>query len=259
MRCEVARESLSARMDGERESVPTARVDEHLRQCPGCAGWYRSVQGLSFGAADLAPDLSTAIIEASRTSPAPRSEADTKTSGASTAMAAAAVAFGVAAVVMCAGYFTGSPPAWYPVAHGVVGLGAIVLLVIALVGGWRSRHNAMADDGADVGVAVADPAQGVARIDDAEPVPVTYLIAPSGAEEAELSQMILGVTGLHCGGCVQTITTAVSGLDGVDSVRVDLDTHGVSKVTVESDISLGRDTVAAAITASGNFVVAGEV
>ncbi len=38
--CVVAREALSARLDGEREPVPSARVDEHLRDCPDCAAWY---------------------------------------------------------------------------------------------------------------------------------------------------------------------------------------------------------------------------
>ncbi|MES5379415.1 hypothetical protein A5731_06345 [Mycolicibacterium conceptionense] len=40
MDCVVAREALSARLDGEREPVPSARVDEHLRDCHDCAAWY---------------------------------------------------------------------------------------------------------------------------------------------------------------------------------------------------------------------------
>ncbi|MBU9765854.1 hypothetical protein FR943_18660 [Mycobacterium sp. TNTM28] len=40
MDCVVAREALSARLDGEREPVPSARVDEHLRACPDCTAWY---------------------------------------------------------------------------------------------------------------------------------------------------------------------------------------------------------------------------
>ena len=38
--CDVAREALSARIDGEREPVPSMRVDEHLRSCTACAAWY---------------------------------------------------------------------------------------------------------------------------------------------------------------------------------------------------------------------------
>ena len=39
MECEIAREALSARMDGEREPVPARRVDEHLASCPDCRQW----------------------------------------------------------------------------------------------------------------------------------------------------------------------------------------------------------------------------
>lgn len=40
MDCDVAREALSARIDGEREPVPAARVDEHLTTCDQCRAWY---------------------------------------------------------------------------------------------------------------------------------------------------------------------------------------------------------------------------
>ncbi len=40
MDCDVAREALSARIDGEREPVPARRVDEHLASCPGCREWH---------------------------------------------------------------------------------------------------------------------------------------------------------------------------------------------------------------------------
>ena len=40
MDCAVAREALSARIDGELEGVPSARVDEHMRSCPSCRAWY---------------------------------------------------------------------------------------------------------------------------------------------------------------------------------------------------------------------------
>lgn len=38
--CDVAREALSARIDGEREPVPARRVDEHLVGCADCREWY---------------------------------------------------------------------------------------------------------------------------------------------------------------------------------------------------------------------------
>lgn len=43
MDCEVAREALSARLDGEREPVPSARVDEHLAECGACQAWFEQV------------------------------------------------------------------------------------------------------------------------------------------------------------------------------------------------------------------------
>ncbi|MDC8993977.1 zf-HC2 domain-containing protein [Mycobacterium marinum] len=45
MDCEVAREALSARLDGEREPVPSARVDEHLDECGACGLWFEQVAG----------------------------------------------------------------------------------------------------------------------------------------------------------------------------------------------------------------------
>lgn len=41
--CEVAREALSARIDGEREPVPASRVDEHLDECGDCRRWLDRV------------------------------------------------------------------------------------------------------------------------------------------------------------------------------------------------------------------------
>jgi predicted anti-sigma-YlaC factor YlaD len=38
--CTLAREALSARIDGEREPIPVARVDEHLSACEPCRQWH---------------------------------------------------------------------------------------------------------------------------------------------------------------------------------------------------------------------------
>lgn len=40
MDCDIAREALSARIDGEREPIPAARVDEHLARCEPCRDWH---------------------------------------------------------------------------------------------------------------------------------------------------------------------------------------------------------------------------
>lgn len=54
--CVVAREALSARLDGEREPVPSARVDEHLRDCRDCAAWYDRAAVLGLQLRNLADD-----------------------------------------------------------------------------------------------------------------------------------------------------------------------------------------------------------
>ncbi|OMC29620.1 hypothetical protein A5740_17665 [Mycobacterium sp. GA-1841] len=54
MDCVVAREALSARLDGEREPVPSARVDEHLRDCQDCTDWYDRAGALAGKFRDLA-------------------------------------------------------------------------------------------------------------------------------------------------------------------------------------------------------------
>ncbi|WP_283312349.1 zf-HC2 domain-containing protein [Rhodococcus sp. IEGM 1354] len=65
MDCSIAREALSARIDGEREPVPAARVDEHLEVCADCRSWYASASALtrairvrpSHRTPDLAPEI----------------------------------------------------------------------------------------------------------------------------------------------------------------------------------------------------------
>src|SRR2546430_13340362 len=39
MRCDVAREALSARLDGERPQVLAQQIDAHLESCRSCRAW----------------------------------------------------------------------------------------------------------------------------------------------------------------------------------------------------------------------------
>ena len=39
MRCEIAREALSARLDGERPQVLAQQIDAHLESCRSCRSW----------------------------------------------------------------------------------------------------------------------------------------------------------------------------------------------------------------------------
>ncbi|WP_405488872.1 zf-HC2 domain-containing protein [Nocardia sp. NBC_00511] len=39
MRCDTAREAISARIDGEPSGIPTPRLQQHLDECPACHTW----------------------------------------------------------------------------------------------------------------------------------------------------------------------------------------------------------------------------
>ncbi|GAA1587593.1 zf-HC2 domain-containing protein [Nocardia ninae] len=69
MECKVCRTALSARIDGERETVPAARVDEHLEQCAECCSWYVAAVETSKrlrAGSSYAPDLTDAIFAAAQ-------------------------------------------------------------------------------------------------------------------------------------------------------------------------------------------------
>ncbi|WP_446223079.1 zf-HC2 domain-containing protein [Nocardia sp. IBHARD005] len=68
MKCALAREALSARLDGEDEPVPADRLDEHLANCPDCRSWYavagRMTRRVRVSPAPPIPDLSAQILAA---------------------------------------------------------------------------------------------------------------------------------------------------------------------------------------------------
>ena len=70
--------------------------------------------------------------------------------------------------------------------------------------------------------------------------------APSTTAGA--SAIEFGVTGLTCGHCVQTVEKAVSALEGVESVSVDLVPGGRSRLVVggKADSSAVREAVTSA-------------
>jgi copper chaperone CopZ len=61
------------------------------------------------------------------------------------------------------------------------------------------------------------------------------------------------VTGLSCQSCVNHVTAAISGLDGVHSVTVGLEPKGTSTIQVEASRSLSDDEVQAALAEEGNY------
>lgn len=75
MRCEVAREALSARLDGEPQQVPAQRVDAHLQSCRACRSWLigAAVQTRRLASAEVgqAPDLVERIMATAGVTPAP--------------------------------------------------------------------------------------------------------------------------------------------------------------------------------------------
>lgn len=79
--------------------------------------------------------------------------------------------------------------------------------------------------------------------------------APAGAEAAVAGVTDVtasyGVAGMTCSHCVASVTEELSALDGVRGVEVDLQTGGVSRVTVVSAAPLQEADVAAALSEAG--------
>ena len=67
-----------------------------------------------------------------------------------------------------------------------------------------------------------------------------------------MTTSIYRVTGMTCGHCVNAVTTALTKLDGVRDVAVNLDS-GV--VTLSSDVALDDDSVRAAVDEAGYELV----
>ncbi|ORB87156.1 RNA polymerase subunit sigma-70 [Mycobacterium kansasii] len=76
MRCDVAREELSARLDGERPQMLAQQVDAHLESCRRCRAWLigAAAQSRRFAAVDArrGPDLAERILASAGVAPAPR-------------------------------------------------------------------------------------------------------------------------------------------------------------------------------------------
>jgi copper chaperone len=71
---------------------------------------------------------------------------------------------------------------------------------------------------------------------------------------AHLTERYL-VSGMTCAHCVASVTEEVSAIDGVDTVSVDLNTAGPSRVTVASSRPVAANEVEAAVVEAGYTVV----
>jgi len=59
------------------------------------------------------------------------------------------------------------------------------------------------------------------------------------------------VTGMTCNHCVASVTEELSELDGVDSVSVELNVGGQSRVTVTTSHPVAQEAIHAAVTEAG--------
>ena len=73
---------------------------------------------------------------------------------------------------------------------------------------------------------------------------------------ADVTQTVL-VEGMTCNHCVSSVTEEVGAIDGVDSVSVDLQVGGASRVTVVSDRPVSMEQIRDAVVEAGYSVVAG--
>jgi copper chaperone CopZ len=65
------------------------------------------------------------------------------------------------------------------------------------------------------------------------------------------------VDGMTCNHCVSSVTEEVSAIDGVESVNIELNVGGSSKVTVLSARALPVEQVRKAVTEAGYALAAG--
>lgn len=64
------------------------------------------------------------------------------------------------------------------------------------------------------------------------------------------------VDGMTCSHCVASVTEEVSAVEGVDSVSVDLNAGGISRIMVVSSTPVDADSIRAAVIEAGYSLVA---
>lgn len=67
----------------------------------------------------------------------------------------------------------------------------------------------------------------------------------------------VGISGMHCGHCVSSVTEELQELEGVQDVSVDLNKGGVSVVTITSASELDPEEISEAIAEAGYTVAGG--
>ncbi|GAB2994974.1 heavy-metal-associated domain-containing protein [Mycobacterium bourgelatii] len=72
-----------------------------------------------------------------------------------------------------------------------------------------------------------------------------------------MTEQSFSIDGLKCEGCVETVTNALSALQPVHDVSIDLNANGTSTVRLSTDVELTRDEIQAALKSEGDFSVVG--
>ncbi|MDD0859713.1 cation transporter [Arthrobacter alpinus] len=65
----------------------------------------------------------------------------------------------------------------------------------------------------------------------------------------------VNVSGMTCGHCVSSVTEELSGLKGVENVAINLNTGGISEVTITSTLTLDSAEIGEAVAEAGYLVV----
>lgn len=68
----------------------------------------------------------------------------------------------------------------------------------------------------------------------------------------------INVSGMTCGHCVSSVTEELTGLPGVENVAINLNTGGVSEVTITSTLTLEPAEISEAVAEAGYLVVAND-
>ena len=68
----------------------------------------------------------------------------------------------------------------------------------------------------------------------------------------------VNVSGMTCGHCVSSVSEELEALSGVEKIDVDLNSGGISTVTITSAGALSRSEIGEAIAEAGYLVVANQ-
>jgi predicted anti-sigma-YlaC factor YlaD len=75
MECDMAREAISARIDGEDPGLPQDAVEAHLADCAACRGWQQRAHAVTrrvrIGGPFLDHDLTPEVLAAVPSPPRP--------------------------------------------------------------------------------------------------------------------------------------------------------------------------------------------